>query len=182
VVTRSSGEQTGNEHVFRKEEKRLARLQRRHAKKRTGSKNREQARRKGAKLHARSADRRRDCQHQLTRRLIRENQVVCVESLAVKHRLHNHHLAKAIADGGWGEVLRQLEYQAAWYGRTLVAINRFSPSSKRCSVCEQLLEELELDERQWTCPKCGTVHDRDTNAAVNSKAEGLITCWPVEEW
>ena len=74
---------------------------------------------------------------------------------------------------GWGDLLRILSYKAAWYGRTLVAIDRFCPSSKRCSVCDYLLEELDLDVRQWTCPECGTVHDRDTNAALNIKAEGL---------
>jgi putative transposase len=173
VVTLSTGEKTGNEHFFRQEEQRLARLQRRHARKRKGSKNREKARRKVARLHARIADRRRDFQHKLTTRLIRENQVVCVESLAVKNLLQNHHLSKSIADVGWGELLRQLEYKAAWYGRTLVAIDRFFPSSKRCSVCEYICETLDLDERQWTCPACGTVHDRDTNAAVTIKAEGL---------
>jgi putative transposase len=120
------------------------------------------------------------CLDKLTTRLIRENQVVCVESLAVKHLLHNHHLAKAIADVGWGELLRLLSYKAAWYSRTVVAIDRCFPSSKRCSVCGYLLDELELDVRQWTCPACGTVHDRDTNAALNIKAEGRITCWPVE--
>ena len=99
--------------------------------------------------------------------------MVCVESLAVKNLLQNHALAMSIADVGWGELIRQLEYKVAWYGRTLVAIDRFSPSSKRCSACGHLLEELELDVRQWTCPKCGTLHDRDTNAAENIKAEGL---------
>ena len=173
VVVLSTGEKTGNEQFFRKEEKRLARLQRRHAKKRQGSKNREKARRKVARLHARIADRRRDFQHQLTTRLIRENQVVCVESLAIKNLLQNHSLAKSIADVGWGELLRQLEYKAAWYGRTVVAIDRFFPSSKRCSVCGHILDDLDLDVRQWTCPACGTVHDRDTNAALNIKAEGL---------
>ncbi|HEY7357146.1 MAG TPA: RNA-guided endonuclease TnpB family protein [Ktedonobacterales bacterium] len=173
VVTLSTGEKTGNEHSFRKEEPRLTRLQRRHAKKRQGSKNREKARRKVAKLHARIADRRRDFAHKLTTRLIRENQVVCVESLAVKNLLQNHSLAKSIADVGWGELIRQLEYKAAWYGRTVVAIDRFFPSSKCCHVCGHILDELELDVRQWTCPNCGTVHDRDTNAALNIKAEGL---------
>ena len=173
VVTLSTGEKTGNEHFFRKEEKRLARLQRRHAKKQKRSKNREKARRKVAKLHARIADRRRDFQHKLTTRLIRENQVVCVESLAVKNLLQNHALAKSIADVGWGELLRQLEYKARWYGHTLVAIDRFFPSSKRCSVCGHILKDLDLDVRQWTCPDCGIVHDRDTNAASNIKAEGL---------
>jgi putative transposase len=182
VVTRSTGEKTGNEHFFRKEEQRLARLQRRHAKKQKRSKNQEKARRKVAKLHVRIADRRRDFAHKLTTRLIRENQVICVESLAVKNLLQNHHLAKSIADVGWGELIRQLEYKAAWYGRTLVAIDQFFPSSKRCSVCGHILDELDLDVRQWTCPQCGAVHDRDTTAALNIKAEGLITCWPVEEW
>ena len=182
VVTLSTGEKTGNEHFFTKEEKRLARLQRRHTKKQKGSKNREKARRKVAKLHARIADRRRDFLHKLTTRLIRENQVVCVESLAVKNMLQNHCLAKAIADVGWGELVRQLQYKAAWYGRTVVAIDQWYPSSKRCSVCGHVLDSLDLDERQWTCPECGTVHDRDTNAALNSKAEGRITCSPVERW
>ena len=126
-----------------------------------------------ARLHAREAFRRRDFQHKLTTRLIRENQVACVESLAVKNLRQNHQVAKAIADVGWGELIRQLEYKAAWYGHTLVAIDRFFPSSKRCSACEYLLDDLDLDVRQWTCPHCGTVHDRDTNAAVNIKAEGL---------
>jgi putative transposase len=110
-------------------------------------KNREKARCKVARLQARIADRRRDFQHQLTTRLIRENQVVCVESLAVKNLLQNHQLARAIADVGWGELLRQLEYKATWYGRTLVAIDRFFPSSKRCSAREYLLDDLDLDVR-----------------------------------
>jgi putative transposase len=93
--------------------------------------------------------------------------------LAVKNLRQNHQVAKAIADVGWGELIRQLEYKAAWYGHTLVAIDRFFPSSKRCSACEYLLDDLDLDVRQWTCPNCGTVHDRDTNAASNGKAEGL---------
>jgi putative transposase len=173
VVTLSTGEKTGNERYFAKEEKRLATLQRHHARKHKGSKNREKARRKVARLHARIADRRRDFQHKLTTRLIRENQVVCVESLTVKNLMQNPCLAKSIADVGWGEIIRQLEYKAAWYGRTVVAIDQWYPSSKRCHACGHLLDELDLDVRQWTCPRCGTVHDRDTNAALNIKAEGL---------
>jgi putative transposase len=106
--------------------------------------------------------------------------VVCVESLAIENMLKNHCLAKAISDVGWGELLRQLEYKASWYGRTLVAVNRWYPSSKRCSACGHELESLSLAVREWTCPKCGAVHDRDVNAACNTKAEGLITCSPVE--
>ena len=172
-VTRSTGEKTGNERYFAKDEKRLATLQRRHAKKQQRSKNREKARRKVAKVHARMADRRRDFQHKLTTRLIRETQVVCVESLAVKNLLQNHSLAKSIADVGWGELIRQLDYTARWYGRTVVAIDRFYPSSKQCHACKHLLDSLDLDERSWTCPNCGVVHDRDTNAALTIKAAGL---------
>ena len=173
VVTLSTGAKTGNERYFCQEEQRLGRLQRRHARKCKGSKNCEKARRKVAKLHARIADRRRDFQHKLTIRLIRENQVVCVESLAVKNLLQNEHLAKAIADVGWGEILRQLEYKASWYGRTLIKIDRWYPSSKTCSVCGWVLEALDLAEREWTCPLCRTHHDRDTNAARNILSEGM---------
>ena len=133
----------------------MARLQRRHARKRKGSKNREKARRRVAKLHARIADRRRDFQHKLTTRLIRDNQTVCVESLAVKQMLQHPTLAKAIADVGWGEILRQLEYKANWYGRTLITIDRWYPSSKTCSACGFARETLDLEERAWTCPQCG---------------------------
>ena len=166
--------------IAEQEEQRLARAQRQHAKKQKGSRNREKARRRVARIHARIANRRRDFQHKLTTRLIRENQVVCVESLAIENLLHNHCLAKAISDVGWGELLRQLEYKARWYGRTLVAVNRWYPSSKRCSACGHELESLSLAVREWTCPVCGAVHDRDVNAACNTKAEGLITCSPVE--
>ncbi len=173
VVTLSTGEKTGNERFFQQEEKRLARAQRRHAKKQKGGKNREKARRKVARIHAHIADRRRDFQHKLTTRLIRENHVVCVESLSIENLLKNHCLAKAIADVGWGELLRMLSYKARWYGRTLVAVNRWHPSSKRCSICGHELESLSLAVREWTCPVCGAVHDRDVNAACNTKAEGL---------
>jgi putative transposase len=94
--------------------------------------------------------------------------VVCVESLAVKNLLQHEHLAKAIADVGWGELLRMRSYKAAWYGQTVIPIDRVFPSSKRCSVCGYLCETLDLDERQWTCPQCGAVHDWDTNVAVNT--------------
>jgi putative transposase len=104
--------------------------------------------------------------------LIHENQVICVESLAVKNMLRNHMLAKAISDAGWGELVRQLEYKAAWYGRTLVKIDRWYPSSKRCHACGHVLDSLSLDVRQWVCPKCGVRHDREVNAAKNIVAVG----------
>jgi putative transposase len=151
----------------------LARAQRRLCKKKKGSRNREKARRKVARIHARIADRRRTYQQQLSTRIIRENQTICVESLRVKNMVKNHCLAKSIHDVGWGEFVRQLEYKAAWYGRTLIKIDTFFPSSKRCFACGHVLETLSLEERSWTCPKCGTHHERDLNAANNILAEGL---------
>ena len=114
-----------------------------------------------------------DFQHQLSTRLIRENQRVCVETLGVKNMVKNHCLAKAISDVGWSEFVRQLEYKANWYGRPIVKIDRFYPSSKTCSVCGYILEELGLEVRMWVCPECGTCHDRDANAACNVLTEGL---------
>jgi putative transposase len=111
--------------------------------------------------------------HKLTARLIHDNQVLCVESLSVKNMLKNHSLAKAIADVGWGELVRQLQYKAAWYGRSVVAIDKWYPSSKRCYDCGHVLESLSLDVRSWSCPECGVSHDRDINAALNIKAAGL---------
>jgi putative transposase len=172
-VILSTGETVGNPKFFTKDEKKLAKAQRRHAKKRKGSKNREKARKKVARIHARIADRRRDFLHKLSTRLIRENQTICVETLAVKNMVKNHTLAKAISDVGWSEFVSQLEYKAEWYGRTLVKIDKWYPSSKRCFDCGHILDSLSLDIRQWICPECGVVHDRDVNAARNIHAAGL---------
>src|SRR6266480_2378549 len=172
-VILSTGEVVGNPKFFHKDEKQLAKAQRRHAKKRKGSKNRAKARVKVAKIHARIADRRRDFLHQLSTRLICENQTICIESLAVKNMVKNHRLAKAISDVGWSEFVSQLEYKAAWYRRTLVKIDKWYPSSKRCFDCGHVLDSLSLDIRVWTCPECGVVHDRDLNAACNILAAGL---------
>jgi putative transposase len=172
-VILSTGEVVGNPKFFHKDEKQLAKAQRRHAKKRKGTKNRAKARLKVAKIHARIADRRRDFLHQLSTRLIREHQTICVESLAVKNMVKNHRLAKAISDVGWSEFVSQLAYKAAWYGRTLVKIDKWYPSSKRCFDCGHVLDSLPLDIRVWTCPECGVVHDRDLNAARNIHAVGL---------
>jgi putative transposase len=169
----SDGQTYGNPKFFAKDEKKLAKAQRRHAKKKKGSKNRERARLKVARIHKRQASRRRDYQHKLSTKIIRENQVVCIESLQVKNMVKNHCLAKAISDVGWGEFVRQLEYKAEWYGRTLVKIDKWYPSSKRCFECGHILDSLSLDVRHWTCPECGVAHDRDINAARNVLAEGL---------
>jgi putative transposase len=173
IVITSDGHTSGNPKFFAKDEKKLVRAQRKLSKKKKGSKNRAKARNKVAKIHARIADRGRDYQQKLSTAIIRENQVVCVESLQVKNMVQNHCLAKAISDVGWGEFVRQLEYKARWYGRTLVKIDKFYPSSKRCHDCGHILDSLSLDVRYWVCPECGVAHDRDLNAARNILAAGL---------
>ncbi len=173
MVILSTGEAIGNPRYYVRDEKRLAKVQRWHARKKKGSKNREKARRRVARVHARIHDRRRDYQHKLSTRIVRENQVICVESLAVKNMVKNHCLAKSISDVGWGEFVRQLEYKSRWYGRALVKIDRWYPSSKTCHECKHVVEDLPLDVREWVCPECGTWHDRDINAAKNILAEGL---------
>jgi putative transposase len=173
MVALSTGESIDNPKYYAKSEKALAKAQRRHARQKKGSKNRAKARLKVARVHARINDQRRDYQHKLSTRIIRENQVICIESLAVKNMVKNHTLAKAISDVGWGEFVRQLEYKSQWYGRTLVKIDRFFPSSKTCHACKHVVDSLTLDVREWACPECGVVHDRDTNAARNILAEGL---------
>jgi putative transposase len=173
MVVLSTGETIGNPQFAARDEKKLAKAQRRLSKKQKGSKNREKARRKVACINARIADRRRDYQHQLSTRIIRENQTICVESLSVKNMVKNHSLAKAISDVGWSAFVRQLEYKATWYGRSLVKIDKWYPSSKRCFDCGHILASLSLASRVWTCPECGVVHDRDVNAAKNIHAVGL---------
>ena len=173
MVITSDGEHIGNPRYFRKDEKKLAKAQRRLAKKKKGSKNRNKARLKVAKIHAKIADRRRDYQHQLSTRIVHENQVICIESLSVKNMVKNHSLAKSISDVGWSEFTRQLTYKAEWYGRTLIKIDKWYPSSKRCHCCGRVLDSLSLDERFWMCPQCHSFHDRDINAAKNVLAAGL---------
>jgi putative transposase len=169
----SDGEAIANPKYYARDEKKLAKAQRKHARKKKGGKNREKARRKVARHHARIADTRRNFQQQVSTRLIRENQVICLETLNIKGMVKNHSLAKAISDVGWGGFIRQLEYKARWYGRSLIKIDRWYPSSKTCSACGYVLETLTLDVREWVCPACGTLHDRDVNAAKNVLTEGL---------
>ena len=169
----STGEKIAAPNTFRKHEAKLAKLQRRLAKKQKGSARRAKAKRKVARLHAKVADARKDFLHKLSTRLINENQVVAIESLAVANMQKNRCLAKSISDASWSEFVRQLEYKAQWYGRTLIGIDRWYPSSKRCSDCGHTVSKLPLSVREWVCPECGTTHDRDINAARNVLAAGL---------
>ncbi|WP_282040770.1 RNA-guided endonuclease InsQ/TnpB family protein [Halomonas alimentaria] len=169
----SDGHRIGNPRHTAKYATRLAKAQRRLSRKTLGSKNRAKARQKVARLHAKISDCRMDRLHKLSRQIVNENQVICVESLKVKNMLHNRSLAKSISDAGWGEFVRQLEYKAAWAGRQVSAIDPWYPSSKRCSGCGHVMPEMPLQVRAWTCPECAAEHDRDINAAVNIKAAGL---------
>ena len=167
------GERVGNPRHTAKYAARLAKEQRRLSRKKLGSANRVKAKQKVAKLHAKISDCRQDNLHKLSRRLINENQVICVESLKVKNMIRNPRLSKSIADAGWGEFVRQLSYKAEWAGRSVVAIEQWFPSTKRCSDCGYTLPSLPLSTRQWECTECGAHHDRDRNAAINIKAAGL---------
>ena len=169
----STGEKIAAPNTFRKNEAKLAKLQRRMAKKTKGSANRKKAKLKVARLHAKIADSRKDFLHKLSTRLVNENQVIAVETLAVSNMQKNRCLAKSIADASWSEFVRQLEYKSLWYGRELVGIDRWYPSSKRCSDCGHTVAKMPLNVREWTCPECGTIHDRDINASKNILAAGL---------
>ena len=205
----SDGEKVAAPNLYRKHEKKLARLQRRQARKMETAKQaagipKGKAIPKGVRIpksknwlkdqqrinrvHAKIADARRDFQHKLSTRLIRENQTISVETLAVKNMSRSAKgttekpgkkvkqksgLNKSILDASWSEFIRQLEYKAAWYGREIIGIDRWYPSSKRCSACGFVLKDLPLKTRSWSCPECGAHHDRDINAARNILAAGL---------
>jgi putative transposase len=172
LVTLSTGEKIANPRHERRDRSHLARAQRQLSRKEEGSKNREKARRRVAKIHARITDRRRDHLQKLTTRLVRENQTIVIEDLNVQGMLKNRSLARAISDAAWTELRSMLEYKCHWYGRQLVIVDQWYPSSKTCSACGHHLAKLPLNVREWTCPSCGTVHDRDVNGAKNLLAVG----------
>ena len=172
LATLSTGEKIANPRHERRDRARLAQAQRELSRKAKGSANRAKARVKVARVHARITDRRKDFLHKLTTRLVRENQTVVIEDLTVRNLLKNGRLARAISDAAWTELRSMLEYKCAWYGRELVTIDRWFPSSKLCSACRAVQDTLPLNLRTWTCD-CGAVHDRDVNAAINIRAAGL---------
>lgn len=180
LVTLSTGEKIANPRHERRDRAKLAKAQRSLSRKRKGSANRAKAKVKVARVHARIADRRRDHLHKLTTRLVRENQVLAVEDLTVRNMTRNHSLARAISDAAWSEMRSMLEYKADWYGRTVVAVDRWYPSSKTCSGCGTMAAAMPLAVREWECSDCGTVHDRDVNAARNILSAGLAAATPVE--
>jgi len=169
----SNGNKTSNPKFLKASEKRLKHHQRKFSKKKKGSKNHSQQRLQVAKVHERIANQRKDFLHKTSTKLIRENQSICLEDLAVGNMLKNHCLSKAISDVSWSEFKRQLEYKAGWHGRNIITIGRFEPSSKLCSCCGTINKTLTLGDREWVCSSCKTEHDRDVNAAKNIKSFGI---------
>lgn len=173
LIATSDGNKVANPKHFKRLRQKLKRAQKALSHKQKRSNNRKKTRLKVAKIHGKIADSRQDFLHKLTTELIRENQTIVVESLAIKNMVKNRKLAQAISDASWGELTRQLKYKSAWYGRTLVEIDRWFPSSKKCGNCGHIVEKMPLNIRDWECPSCGYRHDRDLNAAKNILAAGL---------
>jgi putative transposase len=173
LVTLSTGEKVVNPRHERRDRARLALAQRRLARKQKSSANQVKAKLKVARVHARITDRRGDFLHKLSTKIVRENQTVIIEDLSVRNMVRNHAMARAISDASWAQFRRMLEYKADWCGRTVIAIDRFYPSSKTCSACGHLAASMPLNIREWACASCGVTHDRDVNAAKVILAEGL---------
>jgi len=173
LLVTSDGDKVSNPKHLKKSYRQLRQAQKSLSRKQKGSKNREKARIKVARIHAKITDTRTDHIHKLTTQLVRENQTIVVEDLAVKNLVKNRKLAQSISDASWGEITRQLAYKCRWYGRNYIEIDRWFPSSKRCSNCGHIVEKMPLKIREWECPNCGTHHDRDLNASKNILAAGL---------
>jgi putative transposase len=166
-LTLSTGEKLPNPKFYRRLERKLKRDHRALSRKQKGSRNREKARRRLNENYARLGNHRTDHLHQITTPVVRQFLWIGVEDLAVANLMKNHSLAAALADASFGEIRRQLQYKTAWAGSHLVVAARFYPSSKLCSVCGYKHDALQLSDREWTCPRCGTYHDRDVNASQN---------------
>ena len=172
IVT-SDGEVFENLHFKKSESKKLIRIQKQLSRKQNGSNNRNKAKIKLAKVYKRIADKKQYYLHQVSNTLINENQVICMEDLNVKGMLKNHKLAGSIQEMSFYEFKRMLEYKANWYGRKLIFVDRFYPSSKTCNHCGYVNKKLKLSDRQWVCPDCGEIIERDYNAALNIRDEGI---------
>lgn len=174
LLITSDGEKLDNIRTTRKYENKLSKEQRKLSRKVAGSKNYEKQRIKVARIHEKIHNTRIDNLHKISHKLISENQVIVSEDLAVSNMIKNHNLSKAIIDCGWNELTRQMGYKSDWNNRQYIKIGRFTKSSQPCNVCGYINTETKnLSVRQWNCPQCGTVHDRDINAAINILNEGL---------
>lgn len=174
LLITSDGEKFDNIRTTQKYENKLAREQRKLSHKVKSSSNYNKQRIKVARIYERIRNTRLDNLHKISHKLISENQVIVSEDLSISNMLQNHNLARSISDCGWYELIRQLTYKASWNNRKYIKIDRFVPSSQMCSVCGYINSDTkDLSVREWVCPECGTVHDRDINAAINILNEGL---------
>ena len=169
----SDGKVFTNPKTQKKYAKKLAHEQRRLFKKKKGSSNRIKQKKQVARIHEKIKNVRIDNIHKITHSIISENQTIAIEDLNVTGMIKNHHLAKAIADVSWSEITRQLAYKAKWNERNLIKIDRWFPSSKTCNVCNYIKQNLTLKDREWVCPQCNSILDRDINAAKNILKQGL---------
>ena len=180
----SDGERVEAPKYVRKSEQRLARIQRAFSRTQKGSNGHEKARLKVARCHQKIKNQRNDFLQKLSTKLIRDNQAICLEDLSVKGMERNKNLAKSVTDASFSRFVFMLEYKAEWYGREIIKIDRFYPSTQLCSGCGYKNESIKglsgLKFREWTCPECGEVHDRDLNAARNILKEGLKSIEPTE--
>jgi len=173
LVVCSDGQRFDNIKTTKKYEQKLRLRQKELSRTKKGSKGRDKARLKVGKVQVKIANIRHNHLHQITSKLVNENQVICLEDLSVKNMMANHCLSKSIGDASWGELVRQLTYKAGWYGKKIVKIDRFFPSSKTCSHCGYINDGLTLDQREWDCPRCQRNLDRDLNASQNILRQGL---------
>lgn len=170
----SDGTEYPNHKYFVKSQKKLSKLQRKLSRKPNDSNRRKKARIQVARLYEKISNQRTDMLHKLSMEIIKNNDVICIEDLAPSNMVRNHKLSKSILDASWGEFRRQLEYKAEWYGKRVVAVDHFYPSSQLCSICGTRWSGVkDLSVRKWTCPVCKTIHDRDVNAATNILNEGM---------
>jgi putative transposase len=166
IIT-SEGQRYCNPKYTKKYEVKLARKQRILSRKQKESKGRDKARIAVARVYEKITNSRNDMQHKVSSKLVKDYDLIAIEDLNVKGMVKNHKLAKAISDVAWSSFVSKLKYKAQWYGKEVIVVDRFYPSSKTCSCCDNVKDSLSLEERQWTCSKCNTTHDRDVNASKN---------------
>ena len=172
VIT-SKGQKFENIKTIRNNQKKLSKLQKQHSRKKKGGKNKEKARKRLARFHQRLTNIKENYLHKIVNTLLNENQVICMEDLNVKGMMKNHNLARSIQELSLSRFEIILKYKSNWYDRQVINIDRFYPSSKTCSDCGYINHDLKLSDREWVCPDCGIIHDRDNNAAINIEQEGL---------